>query len=101
MSSLHIAEFAYIPEAPDGTPLWLPNMSQVLAQQVVSFTTSTASVAFNSSTHFIRVYSDAKVFLDFGGTPEATAQKIPLAADAPEYFAVSPGSKLAAYDGTS
>jgi len=101
MSSLHITELSYVPEAPDGTPLWIADMSQVLAQQVVTFTTSTASAAFNSNTRFIRVYSDAKVFLDFGAAPVATNEKIPVAADAPEYFAVNPGSKLAAYDGTS
>ena len=101
MAKLHITELSYVPQDPDGTPLWIANMSQIVTQQVVTYTTSSPSAAFNSNTKFIRVYSDAKAFLDFGGSPTADVNGIPLPADLPEYFAVSPGSKLAAYDGTS
>lgn len=101
MANLHITELTEIPVAPDGTPLWIADMSRIVAEQVVVYTTSSVSQAFNASTRFIRLYSDAKVFLHFADNPVATNQNTPMAADSPEYFAVSPGSKVAAYDGSS
>ena len=58
------------------------------AAQSVTYTTSTASSAFNSRTRFIRVICDAKAHFDFGGAPTATATS-------PEYFAVISGQKVA------
>ena len=101
MAKLHITEFSAIPLAPDGKPLWLANISRKVAQQVVTYTTTTQSQAFKARTSFIRVYSDAKAFLQFSSDPVATIADMPLAANSPEYFAVDRGDKVAAYDGSS
>ena len=102
MADLHITEFELIPQSPDGKPLWLGNLSQVVAEQVISsFTTSKQSAVFSQNTSYIRVYSDAKAFLKAGDNPTATANSTPIAPNSPEYFGVKPGDKIAAYDGTS
>ena len=102
MAILYITEFELIPLAPNGETLWLANMSQIVAQQTVTYTTTTPSAtAFNSRTSFVRLYSDEKAHLNFGSTPIATVEDAPIAADSPEYFGVNPGDKVAAYDGTS
>lgn len=70
--------------------------------QAVTFTTSTQSVAFQDSTHFVRITCDAEAFLDFGANPTAAAADgINVQADTPEFFGVTPGQKVAAYDGIS
>ena len=101
MANLHITEFSAIPKAPDGKPLFIAAMSSIVTTQVVSFTTTTKSAAFKSRTSFIRVYTDTKAFLEFGSDPTATNQSIPIGSNAPEYFAVKSGKKLAVHDGTS
>lgn len=101
MAKLHITELTEIPLAPDGTPLWIADMSRIVVEQVVVYSANAVSQAFDASTRFVRLFSDAKVFLHFAGSPVATNQNIPMAADSPEYFAVSPGSKVAAYDGVT
>ena len=101
MAELHITEFELIPLAPDGQTLWLGNLSQVVAQQIVTFTTSVQSVVFNARTSHVRAYVDQKAHLKVGPDPTATDQHTPIAPNSPEYFGVSPGDKIAAYDGTS
>ena len=101
MAELHITEFELNSADISGESLWIGNMSQVVAQQVVTFTTTTQSVAFNKRTSFIRAYADAKAHLKFSPDPFATDQNTPIAPNSPEYFGVSPGDKIAAYDGTS
>ena len=71
------------------------------ATQAVTFTTSTASAAFNEATRLIRVIADADVFLAFGLAPTATATAIKVPANTVEYFEVDPGHKVACYDGSS
>ena len=99
MAKLHILELEFIPIAPDGTPLWIADVSRIVAQQVVTFSSTTQSASFNAKTSFVRVYSDAKAHLKFDDNPTATNQHIPIAAETPEYFAVSPGSKVAVVTG--
>ena len=101
MAELHITEFELIPLAPDGQTLWLGNLSQVVAQQVVPFTTSAQSQVFDARTSHIRAYVDQKAHLKVDPNPTATDQHTPIAPNSPEYFGVSPGDKIAAYDGTS
>ncbi len=101
MATLHITEFELIPTAPDGETLWLSNLSQVIAHQIVTFTTSVQSNAFDARTSFIRVSSDQKAHLKVDPDPTATNQHTPIAPNSPEHFGVKPGDKIAAYDGTS
>lgn len=60
------------------------------------FTAAAAqSAAFNDKTRFVRLYSDTAGYLKFGANPTAvTATDMPIAANAPEVFAVIPGQKV-------
>ena len=72
--------------------------------QKITFTTSTASNAFNARTRFVRVFTDnagAIAFLNFGTTPVATTSTTPIEDRATEYFGVIPGHKVAFYNGSA
>lgn len=89
MAKLWITELAY-----------MPGMSQVaqlppIAEQVVTFTTTTQSAAANHSTRFVRVISDADCHIAVGDNPTATTSSLKLIAGSPEYFGVTPGHKVA------
>ena len=102
MAELHITEFELNSIAPDGESLWIGNLSQIVTQQVVTFASSTQSNAFNKRTSFVRLYADQKAFLKIDAdNPVAKVEHTPIAPNSPEYFGVSPGDKLAVYDGTS
>lgn len=67
-----------------------------VAQQTVSTSgTSAPSSAFNASTNFIRVVVTTTCYAEVATSPTATSSKMRLIADQPEYFGVSPGSKIA------
>jgi hypothetical protein len=74
-----------------------------VTDQTVTYTSSTQSTAFNNSTHFVRIVCDAKAHFQFGTDPTATANDPYIAADAPEYFGVTPGVSIevAFYDGST
>jgi hypothetical protein len=91
MATLFVSEHAALH---DGAPL-----EPALASQTVSIGgTSAASSAFNASTRFVRVRTDAICSVKFGADPTATASDARLPAGASEVFAVkSPidaGSRL-------
>ena len=73
------------------------------AEQSVTYTTSTASSAFNAATKFIRVICDAKAHFKVSASgTAATASSSYLAADSKEYFGLrSRNLKISFYDGTS
>ena len=97
MATLHITEFSAIPAAPDGETLWIANLSLVVAHQIVTFTTSTPSLAFKKRTSFVRLFSDVKAHVKVDAdNPVATVSHTPIAPNSPEYFGVSPGHKVAA-----
>jgi len=90
MAKLWITELAY-----------MPGMSQVaqlppIAEQVVTFTTTTQSAAANHSTRFVRVISDADCHIAVGANPTATTSNMKLISGQAEYFGVTPGHKIAA-----
>lgn len=105
MASLYITEF--VRQARDGNGHLLPvGECPPIAQQKVTYTTSTASAAFNSATTFIRVKADADAHLAFAASPTADATDMQIEADVAEYFGVNrddvaTGLKVAAYDGSS
>jgi hypothetical protein len=61
--------------------------------------TSAQSAAFGSQTEYVRIASDADVYILFGANPTASAtadaSSIFIPADQPEIFKVSPGEKVA------
>jgi len=105
MATLLIAEFDFVLEQTRGN---VPVVkAPPVAQQKVTFTTSTASNEFNASTRMIRVKAvDSETHLEFSnpGDSDPTADgdsAIHLDAGDSEYFAVKAGGKVAAYNGTS
>ena len=101
MATLTIVELSRLPIDERGTTVPVADLENVTAIQAVSFTTTAASAAFHKSTKYVRVYSDADCFIDYGTAPVATTGHIPMAADSPEYFGVASTKKIAAYDGIS
>ena len=98
MAKLYITEFVAIPkDGPYGasTPMQLGALPAV-AEQVVTFTTSTQSAALNADARYVRVIADANCHIQVGSNPTATTSHLRLIADMPEYFAVTPGHKIAA-----
>lgn len=71
-----------------------------IAEQKVSFTTTTQSSAFNAATRFIRVHPTSICSIAIGSNPTATTSTMRLAADAVEYFGVTAGDKIAFVDNT-
>ena len=61
--------------------------------------TSAQSTAFGSQTEYVRIASDADIYILFGANPTAVAtansSTIFIPADQPEIFKVSPGEKVA------
>lgn len=102
MATLYITE--YDRSATDRIGQEIPlALEPALAEQQVSFTTATASSAFNSATRFVRIYSTAACHIAFGTSPTATTAYAKFAADTEYWRAVAVGSglKLSVYDGTS
>ena len=94
MATLFVTEFQHASAAgPGNTPMPMA-MQEPLAEQAVSFTTTTASSAFNAATRFVRLYSTADCHIAFGTAPTATTGKMKLKADSAEYFAVQPGASI-------
>lgn len=95
MSTLYISEYDDIGYDVGGTILPIATEPPVAEQTVSISGSSTQSSAFNASTRFIRVHTDAICSILIGSNPTATASKKRLRADHTEYFAVVPGHKLA------
>lgn len=66
-----------------------------LARQTVAISGSHAeSAAFNASTRFIRLHTDAICSVDVRGTPTATVTHGRMSANQTEYLAVNGGDKV-------
>lgn len=98
MSTVSVTQFSAIGVVSNGS-LMCPQSPFIASEDISASTVSAQSAAFDSQTRFVRVVSDANVRVRFGANPTATATDMPVRADQPEYFAVSPGLKLAAIEG--
>lgn len=103
MATLRITEFPSLGFAGSQVGLTPSN-----AEQVITYTTSTQSSAFQvdrpagAGTKLVRLYAVDDAYIVFGASPTATtAAGMFLAAGTTEYFSVTPGHKLAVYDGVS
>jgi len=77
-------------------------VTPAISEQTVAYTTSTQSNAFNTSTHVVWVKAmDADAYVAFGVAPAATTSSHHLTSGQDRFFVVTPGQKIAAYDGTS
>lgn len=76
-----------------------------LAEQDITYSSSTPCAALNNKTRFVRIICDADAFVLFnepGVTTNATATNSKLIkADTVEYFGVRGGMLIEFYDGTS
>ena len=96
MATLYIQEYERLVNNPVGNQVIQAGQEPAVTNQTVTFTaTAGASAAFNSSTNFIRVYSDTAGYIKFGAAPTAvTATDMPISANTPEFFGVVPGQKI-------
>ena len=94
MANLYITEFR---DAVDGVPLAGP-----VAEQVVTFTTTTQSAALNGSTRLVRLMADANAHIAYGANPTATTSNMKVPANTAILLRVEPGQglKFAAVTGT-
>lgn len=99
MANLYITEYAQIGVDSISRGVMSPQ-EPPLAEQVVSFTTSTQSAAFNADTRLVRIHTDAACHILFGANPTATTSKQKLIAGQTQFHAVRPdqisGLKVAA-----
>ena len=106
MSVLYIAEFSFLAPVTQGNFVEMKVPAPVaqvppIAEQTVSISGSHAeSSAFNASTRFVRVETDAICSIAFGTSPVATTSNMRLAANQTEYFGVAPGSKISVISNT-
>lgn len=93
MATLFISEFEEMGVGVDGREMQAP-VAPPIATQTVTFTTSTASNAFNARTRLVMVLSTAAAAVKFAGTPTAVATDIAIPGEVPMYFSVPPNSSL-------
>ena len=93
MASLLVTEYSNVGRGYSGYPLPFPQEPAV-AIQAVTFTTTTASAAFNAATRIVRVVADANCHVIVAASPTATTSHTYMAAGEPMTFAVEPGSSL-------
>jgi hypothetical protein len=96
MATLNITEYLV------GGPL---NADQALPVPPVAKDTLTYAAKTESATTFVgnrvRLVASANCYVQFGETVDATTDDILLVANVPQVFAVTPGHKLDAWDGTT
>ncbi len=101
MATLYITEYETLAPIDHGIFAQCGYEDGGVTEQTVTYTTSTASTAFQDETRFVRVVADALAHVEFGSAPTATISNKPIQANVPEYFGVVGGQKVAAYDGSS
>lgn len=62
---------------------------------VLDTASGAVSLRFSNETKFIRLVSDAVVYVKFGGNPVASPSSMRVYQNTPEYFNVTPESKIA------
>jgi len=70
MAILFITEYAEEQIGPAGR-VGQMGLEPPIAEQIVTFTSSSQSSAFNSKTRFVRLHTDTNCFLVFGTNPTA------------------------------
>ncbi len=86
MATLYVAEFSGI-NVVDGKLVDIVTQPPV-AEQTVSYTTTTQSSAFNAATRVVRIHTDSICSIAFGSNPTATTAKMRMVAGQTEYFGV-------------
>ena len=96
MPTLYIAEAQKLGSGPRQEGVAQAIQLPPLAEDTVAIGSESAqSDAFGANTNLIRVHTDAACHVLVGANPTATTANMRLAADTTEYFAVTPGNKIA------
>lgn len=99
MSIIQISEYGDSGLDVNGVRMSTVQLPAVAYQEVTISGTSAQSAAFNAATKIIRINADAACRIRAGSNPTALATDTRINADAPEYFGVKPGDKLAIITG--
>lgn len=91
MAVLFITEYARQGRDAAGYGLVVAEEPPVANQTVAIGGTSAQSSAFNASTYFVRIHTDAICSIEFGTDPTASTTTRRMAAGATEMFAVPAG----------
>jgi len=75
-----------------------PGTSQVKAY---TGTAGTITNGVGAQTYVVRVWCSTAAYIAFGASPTATTSDIPVPANTPEYFIVTPGQKVSAIQQSS
>lgn len=94
MAFLYVSEFNRT-NVEVGSAAQIALCPPVVEQKLAIGATSVQSTAFNASTHFVRLKSDAICSVAWGTNPVATDANMHLSANVEAYFGVLPGMKLA------
>jgi hypothetical protein len=76
-----------------------PPIMRIIDNSTISVSvsgTSAQSAALSGSTGYVRLLSTTLCHVRAGSSPTATTSNMPLPPYVPEYFAVTPGTKIAA-----
>lgn len=95
MTKLYVTEIYIAPEDKVIGNVAVANLPAATTQALTPTSTSGQSAAFGASTRFVRLHADVAVHVKVGSDPTATTSDLRLAADATEYFGVTPGDKIA------
>ncbi len=99
MANVYVTEYAAL--ARDGFNFHIAaGLEPAIAEQKVTFTTTTQSNAFNEQTRFVMVHVDAICHVAFGDNPTATTGAHRLAANETRFYGVRPGQKIAFVTGS-
>ena len=85
-----------------GSPISVPYRLGTHQSKAYTGTAGTITTAVGTHTQVVRVYCTTAAFIEIGNSPTAVAAtSVPIAADTPEYFLISPGMKVSAIQSAS
>lgn len=96
-----VTEHALLPRDRNGQLMQIPTFPPLTTPQAVTYTTSTASSAFQGTTRYIGFICTAKAHFEVAASPSATANDPWVPADTWLFIQVPPGYEIAFYDGSS
>lgn len=97
--AVYVSEYP-LPRVNQGGSVPVVEMPELTTQVLTNGGASVQSSAFNAKTKMIRVHTTAVVSVAVGANPTATTNHARLAANATEYFYVTPGDKIAVINNT-
>lgn len=100
MATLYISEFSQGVSGIGTTVAQMLPQPPVVEQTVAIGVGSVQSSIFNAKTRAVRLNTDVACSVLFGSNPTATAVNARLAANSTEYFAITPGQRLAVITNT-